>query len=171
MQLFERIQASAIASAKVDGQALKPEQETSLRPASLSLVSLRNYALAGACAALLLALVELADIHVKLSPVFASLSERLIITAYFSLNLLSGALIGALVWLAVILSSMAKSGIERVLPRRGIVGKLTRSCRGLCGRMPLGESVESAAVHTPLRHRSNQRGGEDTAIDPAAVES
>ncbi|HET8678093.1 MAG TPA: sulfatase-like hydrolase/transferase [Blastocatellia bacterium] len=124
MQLFERIQASAIASAKVDGQALKPEQETSRRPETLSLVSLRNYALAGACAALLLAVVELADIHVKLSPVFASLSERLIITAYFSLNLLSGALIGALVWLVVILSSVAKTVIERILPRRGITGKL-----------------------------------------------
>jgi arylsulfatase A-like enzyme len=124
MQLFERIQASAIASTKVDGQALKPEQEASRRPVTLSLVSLRNYALAGAGAALLLAVVELVDIHFKLSPVFASLSERLIFTAYFSLNLLSGALIGALVWLVVILSSIAKSVIESILPRRRVAGKL-----------------------------------------------
>ncbi|HEX5734372.1 MAG TPA: sulfatase [Blastocatellia bacterium] len=124
MQLFERIHASAIASTKVDGHALEPEQETSRRPVTVTPASLGNYALAGACAALLLGLIELADIHVKLSPVFASFSERLIITAYFSLNLLSGALIGALVWLAVILSSIAKRGIERFLPRSGIAGKL-----------------------------------------------
>ncbi|HJQ68958.1 MAG TPA: sulfatase [Blastocatellia bacterium] len=122
MQLFERTQAPA--------SPIKPEQEITPRTAALSLVSLRNYILAGASATLLLALVELADIQIKLTPVFASLSERLMITAYLSLNILSGALIGALVWLVVALSSTAKNAIERRLPTRGIVGRLSPLAAG-----------------------------------------
>ncbi|HKQ05556.1 MAG TPA: sulfatase-like hydrolase/transferase [Blastocatellia bacterium] len=55
---------------------------------------LLRYTLAGGVAALLLAGLEWAETSVQLTPVFASFGERLIFTAYFSMNLLSGAVIG-----------------------------------------------------------------------------
>jgi hypothetical protein len=123
MQLFERIQASAVAPEKVKGAILEPEQKIRSRRVSRSFASLRNYALAGASATLLLTLIELTDIQIQLTPVFASFSERLIMTAYFSLNLLSGAVIGSLVWVAVVSSSFLKRGIERIFARLGIVNR------------------------------------------------
>jgi arylsulfatase A-like enzyme len=126
MQLFERMLGSAVASAREDSWVMEPEQKLGSRGVTPTLASLKNYALAGAGATLLLGLIEFVDIHFKLTPVFASLSERLIITAYFSLNLLSGALIGALVWLAVVASSLVKKGFEHILSRLGILNKLTR---------------------------------------------
>jgi hypothetical protein len=126
MQLFERMIGPAVAAAGEGSRVVEPEQEQSSRASAFSLSSMKNYALAGAGAALLLGIVELIDIHFKLTPVFASLSERLIITAYFSLNLLSGALIGLLVWLAVNISSLMKRGIEQILSRLSMLNKLTR---------------------------------------------
>ncbi len=117
---------AAVASARRDSQVLEPEQKQSSPRQALSFASLKNYALAGAGATLLLGLIELVDIHFKLTPVFASLSERLVLTAYFSLNLLSGAFIGLLVWLAVNISSFTKRGIERILSKLRMLNNLTR---------------------------------------------
>ena len=56
MQLFERNPGSAVASTREDSHVLEPEQ--SERPVTSSLASLRNYALAGAGATLLLGLID-----------------------------------------------------------------------------------------------------------------
>ena len=126
MQLFERMLGAAVASTGEGSQVVEPEHKRSSRAPAFSLASLKNYALAGAGATLLLGLIEFVDIHFKLTPVFASLSERLIITAYFSLNILSGAVVGVLVYLAVNISSFAKRGIEHILSKLGMLNKLTR---------------------------------------------
>jgi arylsulfatase A-like enzyme len=61
--------------------------------------SLWSYAAAGLAAAAILSLIEWVDLSVKLTPVFESFSERLVLTAYFSLNLIDCAIIGLIVGL------------------------------------------------------------------------
>jgi arylsulfatase A-like enzyme len=58
---------------------------------------LKKCVLLGLGSALLLSVIEWVDLNFQLTPVFRSFSERLIFTAYFSMNLLSGAAIGLLV--------------------------------------------------------------------------
>src|SRR5262249_28031971 len=61
------------------------------------LSTLARYALAGSVAALLLAVVEIADLEVHLSREFNSSIERLIFAAYFSLCPISGAAMGLII--------------------------------------------------------------------------
>ncbi len=75
----------------------------------------RNYALAGAAGFLLLSLIELVDLNIKLTPVFNSFSDRLVLAAYASLNLFVGAIIGALIWLFARLLSLVKNSLVRLL--------------------------------------------------------
>jgi arylsulfatase A-like enzyme len=63
--------------------------------------SLGRYALLGAVAAFLLSLIEWIDLQIQLTPVFASFTERLVLTTYLSLNILVGTLIGLLLGLLV----------------------------------------------------------------------
>src|SRR5262249_62131309 len=74
--------------------------EQGFRSASL-LGSLLNYSLLGGGAALLLAIVELLDLNVTLTPIFQSLFERLLFGSYFSLNLIEGLIIGLCVGIFV----------------------------------------------------------------------
>ncbi len=90
----------------------KPQAEASLRAA------LARYAIAGFAAALLLSLVEWIDLNIQLTPVFDSFTERLIFTAYFSLNLLIGSIIGLLVGLAARIGSLFKSKLEGVIAQK-----------------------------------------------------
>jgi arylsulfatase A-like enzyme len=71
--------------------------------------SLYRYALAGVVTAFLLSLMEWLDLQIQLTPVFASFTERIIFTAYFSLNLLVGALVGLLAGLFVQTTSFVKN--------------------------------------------------------------
>lgn len=79
--------------------------------------SLRRYAFAGAVAAFLLSLLEWLDLQIQLTPVFASYKERIIFTAYFSLNILVGASVGLLSGLFVHLSSFVKDRAVQLLSR------------------------------------------------------
>lgn len=83
------------------------------------LASLWNYALVGAGAALLLVVVELIDLNVRLSPVFESFTERAILGAYFSLNLVGGLVIGLFVGLAFHTGSLLKRTTEKLMARGG----------------------------------------------------
>ncbi|MEK6301429.1 MAG: sulfatase [Acidobacteriota bacterium] len=79
--------------------------------------SLRDWALAGMAAVLLLSAVEWIDVAFKLTDVFTSIPERAAFTVYFSLNLLSGAVIGLVAGLLAGLASVAKRKLETVLAR------------------------------------------------------
>jgi Sulfatase len=90
------------------------------RPATESLPlanQLLRYAMAGGAAAWLLAIIEWVDASIRLSPVFASLGERLIFSAYFSLNLLSGAVIGLAVGAAFIVGTALQDRLARRVSR------------------------------------------------------
>ncbi|HKP86565.1 MAG TPA: sulfatase [Blastocatellia bacterium] len=89
------------------------QEETSQKRTSLP-ASLRDYALLGAAATLLLGAIEWIDLSFQLTPVFESFSERLVFTSYFSLNLLVGACIGLLVGL----SAYAATGLNHLARRK-----------------------------------------------------
>src|SRR6185436_9481641 len=79
------------------------------------LISLGSYAMLGAAAAFLLALVEWIDLNIQLTPVFESFTERLVFTSYFSLNLLVGGGFGLLVGLFVHAATFLKRRLEKFL--------------------------------------------------------
>lgn len=92
------------------------QQQKMEQPQSL-LVSLRNYALTGGAASLLLGLVELVDLNYRLTPVFESFVERIILFAYFSMNLLGGLVIGLLVGFFASAFGFLRGASERALAR------------------------------------------------------
>jgi arylsulfatase A-like enzyme len=81
------------------------------------LASVRRYVLLGAAAAFLLSLIEWLDLQIQLTPVFASFKERLIFTAYFSLNIFVGGLLGLLLGLFVHAASFLKTSLVKFLPK------------------------------------------------------
>jgi arylsulfatase A-like enzyme len=99
----------------------EPEKHNSL------LASLGGYALLGAAAAFLLALVEWVDLNIQLTPVFESLTERLVFTSYFSLNVLVGSLTGLLVGSFVHAATFLKRRLEKLLAG----GKPSKPAHGL----------------------------------------
>jgi hypothetical protein len=89
--------------------------------------SLRDYALVGGGGALLLAVVELVDLNVTLTPVFESLTERAIFLSYFSLNILSGLVIGLLVGVCAHAATLLKRSAQRAMARGKSVGLVHRA--------------------------------------------
>ena len=83
--------------------------------------SLGAYALLGSAAVFLLSLIEWIDLSVQLTPVFESFGERAAFTAYFSLNLLAGLIIGLSVGLVAKLGSFFTSKLQRLLSRKSEV--------------------------------------------------
>jgi arylsulfatase A-like enzyme len=81
--------------------------------------SIGNFAIAGGVAALLLAVVELADLNIQLTQVFESSGERWALIGYASVNLLVEASIAAFIGLLVHLSGALQKSLERVLAGRG----------------------------------------------------
>jgi arylsulfatase A-like enzyme len=79
------------------------------------LALLRDYALIGACGALLLGVVELVDLNIRLSPVFQSFIERAIFVSYFSLNIVSGLVAGLLLGLIVQIGSLLNTTAQRAV--------------------------------------------------------
>ncbi len=80
--------------------------------------SLCRYALAGAAASVLLGVLELADVNVRLTPVFQSALERAVFCSYFSLNVLGGLLIGLSVGAFVHAASLLKHSIQTLIAKR-----------------------------------------------------
>ena len=81
--------------------------------------SLRNYALAGVTAVAILSLIEWVDLNIKLTPIFESRSERLVLTAYFSLNLLAGATTGVIIGLVARAASWLNARLQRLIIGNG----------------------------------------------------
>jgi len=96
-------------------QHIEPAEKTQTRTSLLA--SLLLYAQLGLAATALLSLIEWVDLNVQLTPVFASFSERLTFTAYFSLNLLIGAGLGLLVGLFVHAATFAKRRTQTLLAK------------------------------------------------------
>lgn len=95
------------------------------------LASLRRYALLGMAAALVLAVIETLDLQVQLTPVFASLSERLLLTLYSSLNLFVGGVLGLLLGLFVQTTSFLQEKLARLVARSGDASLPLRLLAGL----------------------------------------
>lgn len=81
-------------------------------------VSLCRYALAGSAASVLLGVLELADVNVRLTPVFQSSLERAVFCSYFSLNVFGGLLIGLSFGVFAHAASHLKHWIQTVIARR-----------------------------------------------------
>jgi hypothetical protein len=104
---------NALSSSQAD-VSVAPDLQTF--PARESFIkSLWRYALAGAVAAFLLSLMEWVDLQIQLTPVFASVKERAIFSAYFSLNLVVGAALGLLIGLFAELTSFLKARLLQLL--------------------------------------------------------
>jgi len=99
----------------MSGIAFKTEREESSQiepqrnaPGTNSFVSfvrsLADYAKLGAASALFLSLLELIDVHYQLTPVLRGVSERLVFSSYFSLNVAGGAAIGGIVGLCILIT-------------------------------------------------------------------
>ena len=106
---------AGVVSAKHSNQSSNPAPPKPGNPSLSS--SLCNYALAGLGAALLLAAIEWIDLSFQLTPVFQSTSERLVLTSYFSVSLVVGAVIGLLVGICVHTASLLKRTAQSVLAR------------------------------------------------------
>jgi Arylsulfatase A and related enzymes len=111
-----------MSTSKPYAPALEGEPLTE-RPANESLPlapRLLRYAMAGGAAAALLAVIEWIDASLRLSPVFASFGERLMFTAYFSLNILSGVCIGLMVGAAFIAGTALQDRLARLAARGAV---------------------------------------------------
>ena len=84
--------------------------------------NLKKSVLLGMAATFMLGLIEWADLNVILTPVFASFTERLTLTAYLSLNLLVGSLIG----LAAGTFALALTSLNKLIQSRLSGGVRTR---------------------------------------------
>src|ERR1051325_9177705 len=80
------------------------------------IANLKKAVLLGLAATLILSFIEWVDLNVRLTPVFASFSERLIFTAYLSLNLFVGSVIGLILGLL----ALAAAFLNRTLQSRGV---------------------------------------------------
>ena len=80
-------------------------------------VTLSRYAKLGAASALFLNVIELIDLHYQLTPVLSGPSERLVFTAYFSLNVASGFIIGTVVGLGAQITHFLYKLFLRLLAR------------------------------------------------------
>lgn len=110
----------AVVASHIRDQIVNQEGDTDRGEKKPSLkTSLKNYAIAGAAAAFLLSLIELIDLNIRLTPVFEHFFERLLFSAYFSLNLVVGSTIGLLVGLFVHSASFAKRVPERIMQSKG----------------------------------------------------
>jgi arylsulfatase A-like enzyme len=89
-----------------------------------------RHALTGAAAALFLGFVELVDANVRLTPVFQSAIERVVLSSYFSLNVIGGLFIGLSVGVFVHVASLLKRGIQTVVARGKPAGPLNRFLAG-----------------------------------------
>ena len=95
-------------------------------PRGLLLASLRNHALAGFAAGFLLCLIEWVDLNLLLTPVLESFAERVIFTAYFSLDLLVAAVLGLIVGLSIHAAVFLKCLLQRVLAGKRDLTRLHR---------------------------------------------
>ena len=80
---------------------------------------LGKHALAGAAANVLLAAIEFADLNFQLTPVLRGPSERVILAAYFGVNILVGSVLGLLVGIFEFAGSLLKQILERRLAHSG----------------------------------------------------
>ena len=96
------------------------------------LTSLGNYALVGTSAAGLLSVVELIDLNIRLAPGFHSVAERAIFGAYFSLNLVSGLVIGLSFGLFVHITSLLQRTAQSAIARGKSIG-LTHRVASILG--------------------------------------
>jgi sulfatase-like protein len=94
------------------------------------LASLRDYALVGAAAALLLGSIELIDLNVRLSPLFESFTGRAIFCSYFSLNIVGGLLLGLFVGLFVYMASLLMRTAQTAMARGQKVSPIHRLAAG-----------------------------------------
>jgi arylsulfatase A-like enzyme len=92
--------------------------------------SLKNHALAGAAAFLLLSIIETIDLNIRLT--LESFSDRLLLFAYASVNILAGIIIGLTAGLFLNLASLL-SGLFQKIPVKAKFLRLAQPAVGLIG--------------------------------------
>jgi arylsulfatase A-like enzyme len=101
----------------VANEPISNRDQAVIEPPIKKHAQVRQYALLGGAACLLLGFVEWVDLNIQLTPIFESFRERITFTSYFSLNLLSGLGLGLLTGLSFHAGSFLKGHIERLLAR------------------------------------------------------
>ena len=96
------------------GYALSAKAQTET-PDTTLVASLRGYAMLGVAAVASLGSIEWVDSQIQLTPVLGSLTERIIFTSYFSLNILTGAAIGLLIGLFARAATFLRGKVARVI--------------------------------------------------------
>lgn len=84
-----------------------------------------GFALTCAGASLLLAVVELVDLNIRLTPVFRSVIERAAFVSYFSLNVISGLLIGFCVGVVAQTGTVLARAIRSAFPKARVATLLS----------------------------------------------
>jgi hypothetical protein len=112
-------------SGSLPRRAQEPISESRPRSEKI-LTDLKKAALLGIAATLILSLIEWADLNVRLTPVFASFSERLVFTAYLSLNLFVGSVIGLVAALLALAVGFLTKSLQSYRASRGQTGNAYR---------------------------------------------
>jgi hypothetical protein len=118
-----------VAQPEISSSEANPKKEISRRRAII--VSLAAYAFTGAAAGLLLSAVEWTDLNLRSFTFFDSVSDRLIIAVYFSINILAGLLIGLLVGLFARAASSIIHTVEKKFPQSRMTAFGLRLITGL----------------------------------------
>jgi arylsulfatase A-like enzyme len=97
-----------------------------------------NHALAGAAGFLLLTLIEWVDTNIQLTGIFESLAERIVFSAYLSLNVLVGALVGIIVGITAWAVRRAGTGLLAFPDKAPATRNLIRLLAGLAAVVSSG---------------------------------
>jgi hypothetical protein len=117
-QLNQFSGAIILASSDVVLSDHSPETEIQTGTERPSLISsLRRYAMLGAVAAFILSLIEWIDVQIQLTPIFASFTERLVLTSYLSINILVGGIAGLFLGLFIHTAMFLKDKLANFIAR------------------------------------------------------
>ena len=129
-QSTTRVIASESPDRHLEPEARAPER--ALRPAPIL-----RYALLGLVSTALLSLIEGVDVTIQLAPIFTATSDRLTFISYFSVNLLSGALIGWLVGVLVHGTTFVKRHAQDIFAHRSTLRRRHKLAAMLMTAAPL----------------------------------
>ena len=118
-----------VAQPEISSTEANPKKEISRRRTIID--SLTAYAFTGAAAGFLLSVIEWTDLNLRSFTFFDSVSDRLIIAIYFSMNILASLLIGLLVGLFARAGSGIIHAIEKRFSRSEKTGLALRLITGL----------------------------------------
>jgi hypothetical protein len=100
------------------------DNQTGIKEKSTLVALLKNYAFVGALGFFALSLIEQLDLNFRLEAELASITQRFVLFAYSSINVLVGALVGLLIGGAVFFFSTIKRLVEKAMSWNKLPGSL-----------------------------------------------